>query len=87
MLKQIHESNSTLSYLVKNYVSDPRYIEIQECQKCYQDHKKISLSSQEQMFQKIENLIEVKLKEKFVATEKLLKDTIDNKFNELHDKI
>ena len=85
--KQRHKSNSTLSYIVKNDVSDSRYIEIQECQKCYQDHNKISLSSQEQMFQKIENLIETKLKEKFEATEKLLKDTIDNKFNELHDKI
>ena len=85
--KEIHESNSTLSYIVKNAVSDPRYIEIQECQKCYQDRNKISLSSQEQMFQKIDNLIETKLNEKFEATEKLLKDTIDNKFNELHDKI
>ena len=75
--KEIHESNSTLSYIVKNPVSDPRYIEIQECQRCYQDHNKISISSQEQMFQMIENLIEAKLKEKFEATEKLLKDVID----------
>ena len=75
--KPSHKSNSTLSYIVKNDVSDSRYIEIQECQKYYQDHNKISLSSQEQMFQKIENLIETKLTEKFEATEKLLKDVID----------
>ena len=62
-------------------------MEIQECQKCYQDRNKLSLSSQEQMFQKIENLIEAKLTEKFESTEKLFKYTIDNKFNELHDKI